>query len=332
MLRLASWPENKGPHLPIMLLDPPTQLERHTSGQLGAMVDLMADLVEAGGPKPEDYAGLNRAIRKLGDEMRAGIVPKEAVRKFAAEITERHLSGTLQGMALAKPHGYSGDFEIIDRIYSLHTTDEPHLRNWDLFFHSQAAPCAVRNRKVFFQQLLSRLCGQSAERSLRVLDVGSGPAREIRDWFLSSPAKDVFFDCVDADAAAIAHARRVCGPFLYHVRLHHQNALRELPSAGYDLVWSAGLFDYLADRVFTRLLRALLAVVKPGGWVVAGNFSDFNPSRDYMEIFGDWHLRHRSRSELANLARLAAGGSGCEIEVRWEPEGVNLFLMVRKAG
>lgn len=315
-----------------MLLEPPAQIEPQTSGQLGSMVDLMSDLIEAGGPKPEDYAGLNRAIRRLGDEARAGIVPAETVKKFAAELTSRHLTGTMQGLALAKPHGYSGDFEIIDRIYSLHTSEEPHLRNWDLFFHSQAAPSAVRNRKIFFLQMLARLCGQSPQRSLRVLNVGSGPAREIRDWFMTSPEKDVFFDCVDADAAAIAHARRVCGPFLYHVQFHHQNALRELPSAGYDLVWSAGLFDYLADRVFTRLLRALLAVTKPGGWVVAGNFSDFNPSRDYMEIFGDWQLRHRSRSELENLARLAGGNGGHLTEVRWEPEGVNLFLMVRKAG
>jgi hypothetical protein len=60
-----------------------------------------------------------------------------------------------------------------------------------------------------------------------------------------------------------------------------------------------------------------------------GNFSDFNPSRDYMELLGDWVLQHRTRDRLRELA-LEAGAAEDAIDVQWEPEGVNLFLHVRR--
>jgi extracellular factor (EF) 3-hydroxypalmitic acid methyl ester biosynthesis protein len=63
--------------------------------------------------------------------------------------------------------------------------------------------------------------------------------------------------------------------------------------------------------------------------VVVGNFSDHNPSRDYMELLGDWVLRHRTHDHLRELA-LEAGASADSIEVQWEPEGVNLFLHIRR--
>lgn len=294
-------------------------------GSLDSLAGLLADLVESRGPKPEDYAGLSRLIRRVGDELRAGLVAQDVVRAWVREFTHRHFEGSMQEMALAKRFGYSGDFEIIDGIYTLRTSRDPDLQNWDHFFHSQEAPCAVRNRKAWFHQLLGRLCEESTERTLRVLNIGSGPAREVREWFLSSPAKDVFFDCVEMDPSAIEHAQRLCRPFLYHVQFHQRNILRFSPSQSYDLIWSAGLFDYLADRVFVRLLRALIAVVKPGGRIVIGNFSDFNPSRDYMEIFGDWRIIHRSRVDLMQLA-VRAGADPLRTQVHWEPQGVNLFL------
>lgn len=311
-----------------MIATHPAESTRRTQhGGLQALAELLNDLIGLGGPKPEDYASLNRCIRRLGDEVRAGSVARDDAQSLIRQFTSRHFQGTVQALALAKRHGYSGDFEVIDWIYTLRVNDSLQLRNWDLFFHSQAAPCAVRNRKTCFQQLLTKLCQESPERRLRVLNIGSGPAREVREWFLSSPAKDVFFDCVEMDAAAIEHAQRLCQPFLYHVRFHHENALRFVPAGGYDLVWSAGLFDYLTDRVFVRLLKALLPVVRPGGRLVVGNFSDFNPSRDYMEIFGDWHIVHRNRRDLMQLA-LRAGADPLRTQVQWEPEGVNLFLQV----
>lgn len=310
-----------------MVLDSPVRISKRKHS-LDTLRDEVLHLARQGGPEPHDYAALNRLIRQTGDEIRAGIASAEEVKQTIDRLTDIHFSGTLQAAARRKTRGYSGDFEIIDAIYGTQVTRDPDLRRWDLFFQAQAAPCAVRNRKAHFLRLLADLPQSPDGNRLRVLNVGSGPGRDLREWFLSQPTVPVFFDCVEMDAQAIDHASRLCRPFLQHIEFYHENVLRYVPSRGYDLAWSAGLFDYLNDRVFVRLLKALLAVVRPGGRVVVGNFSEFNPSRDYMEIFGDWHLQHRSAEHLTALAR-QAGAAPAQCTVSWEPEGVNLFLEIQ---
>lgn len=314
---------------------PPVVLQERISARksdfqpLLQMDDLLREMIAAGGPMPKEYALLNRTLRQLGDAVRAKVVARDDVLAYAQDITSRHLEGTMQSRALGKKYGYSGDFEMIDAIYTMRTAPEPHLRKWDLYFHAQAAPNAVRNRKSYFHQLLHAHTAGHPNSALRVLNVASGPARDVREWVLDNPEHEVFFDCVDAEIHAIECARKMCAPFAQRVEFYHRNVLRFLPAKGYDLVWSAGLFDYLADRSFVYLLKALMAVTRRGGEVVVGNFSDFNPSRDYMELLGDWVLQHRTRDHLRELA-LEAGATADSIEVQWEPEGVNLFLHIRR--
>lgn len=108
-----------------------------------------------------------------------------------------------------------------------------------------------------------------------------------------------------------------------------KNAFRFKSNKKYDLVWSAGLFDYLEDKQFIFLLRLLLDVVSPDGEIVIGNFSEANPSRDYME-FGEWFLHHRTEDRLAIIAN-QAGCSEHSINIEKEATGVNLFLRIRKS-
>ena len=162
------------------------------------------------------------------------------------EATEVHFRGTMQAESVLKKHGYSGDFEIIDDIYQMRISPEPHLRRWDLFFHAQAAPCAVRNRKAYFHQLLRDLTARHPSRPLRVLNIASGPARDLREWFDANPRSQIRFDCIELDPDAIKHASEVCGSYADRVTFHHQNALKFVPEAKYDLIWSAG--EVIAKR------------------------------------------------------------------------------------
>ncbi len=289
--------------------------------------ETLEQLIGRGGPLPQEYGALNRAIRTLGDEVRAGLLDAKELRKMMREKALRHFQGTMQAASILKKHGYSGDFEIIDDIYQMRIAEEPALRRWDLFFHAQAAPCAVRNRKAYFHRLLRALSERLGGRPARVLNIASGPARDLREWFDANPGSAIHFECIELDPKAIAHAKTLCAPYLDRIHFHQQNALKFVPSGKYDLVWSAGLFDYLTDRLFARLLRSLQPFVKPDGEVVVGNFSEFNASRDYMELMGDWQLEHRSEERLRALAE-RAGAPARQTEVHWEPEGVNLFLHV----
>lgn len=238
-----------------------------------------------------------------------------------------HLDGSVQHMVVAKPHGYHGDFEIIDRMYCETVSGEVHLARWDKYFYDLSAPRAVRNRKKYFHQLLSSAVTALAPGSVSVLNVASGPGRDVREWFESRPEAQVKFDCVELDPKAIAHATQLCLPWQEFVRFHQANALRFKTDERFHIIWSAGLFDYLSDNLFVRLLRSFLKHCLPGGEIVIGNFGEYNPSRLYMEL-GGWKLFHRSAEQLLSLAQQA----GVPVErarIGIEPEGVNLFLHIK---
>jgi len=306
-------------------LQPSVSIDTECPKTLSSFQDSLEALIRRGGPLPQEYAQLNREIRRLGDEVRAGNVAAQDVKRLVRIATEQFFRGTMQAESILKKHGYSGDFEIIDDIYRMRIAADDRLRRWDLFFHAQAAPCAVRNRKAYFHQLLRDLTARLPGKALRVLNIASGPARDVREWFDANPESRIHFDCIELDPRAIAHAQELCGAYLGRMTFHHQNALKFVPAAKYDLIWSAGLFDYLTDRLFTRLVRSLMPFVNGGGEVVVGNFSEFNASRDYMELMGDWYLEHRSEQKLRELAE-KAGAVPEKVQVRWEPEGVNLFV------
>jgi extracellular factor (EF) 3-hydroxypalmitic acid methyl ester biosynthesis protein len=55
---------------------------------------------------------------------------------------------------------------------------------------------------------------------------------------------------------------------------------------------------------------------------------DFNPCRDFMELFGSWYLNHRNGKDLRSLVRQA----GFDIDLIYvgkEEENINLFLHIQ---
>ena len=110
----------------------------------------------------------------------------------------------------------------------------------------------------------------------------------------------------------------------------HQ-VLKDAAKAGagpkYDLVYCAGLFDYLSDQVCKRLMTYLYDLVAPGGLLIATNVSTSNPSRNWMEYVLDWHLIYRSARQLSSLAPEAPLA---ERPVKAIGDAVNISLELRK--
>jgi extracellular factor (EF) 3-hydroxypalmitic acid methyl ester biosynthesis protein len=96
----------------------------------------------------------------------------------------------------------------------------------------------------------------------------------------------------------------------------------------YDLIYCAGVFDYLSDRICKRLMDIFYAVLEPGGFLVATNIDASNPSRYGMEYLLDWHLIHRNSMQLRALAPDRAVSKS--VAVKSDETGVNIYLEVRK--
>ncbi|HLM61975.1 MAG TPA: class I SAM-dependent methyltransferase, partial [Pyrinomonadaceae bacterium] len=142
-------------------------------------------------------------------------------------------------------------------------------------------------------------------------------------------SEKIIFDCVEYDPNAISYASELCREFLPQITFNRANAFKFKTDRKYELIWSAGLFDYFNDKRFKFLLKCLYSFLAPGGELVIGNFSENNPTRNYMEILGDWILHHRSKKLLINLAE-ECGVSPDSIRVGEEAEGINLFLHITK--
>jgi SAM-dependent methyltransferase len=292
----------------------------HAPTSLDEALSFVAKLAARGGPVPDEYSRLD-ALMGLLPSLAADDVGR--LRDAFGDCL--FTTETLQGFAYTTPHGYAGDYEIIDRIYGQRVSTDPRLAAWDHYFHVQPASRAVRNRKAYFHALLDRHAAR--RRPLRVLNLASGPGRCMAEWLAAHPAAEVGFTCVELDAAAIAHARQLTGDSSARVTFVRENLLRYNPTERFDLIWAAGVCDYFSEQMFARMLRRYLGHLVPGGELVAGNFSEANASRNFMEILGEWRLHHRSAETLRRIAQ-NAGAHPEAITVGAEPEGVNLFLHI----
>lgn len=283
-------------------------------------------LCARGGPEPEQYATLASWFASVGQARAEGRLSHQDLGRLRAAFGPAMSAATMQGRSLLQKYGYAGDFEIIDEIYCNVVSEEPALAAWDRFYHAQGAPKAVRNRKTYFKQLVREALAANPQ-GIGVLNVASGPCRDIAEFFKETPEANVQFTCVDIDERAIVYAKDVCGRWLDRMTFVRSNALRLRLDKRFDLVWSAGLFDYFDDRGFKVLLAKLMKHAAPGfGQVVVGNFVNPSPSA-VMQEFSDWFLEYRTEDQLVELAT-ACGVSPDAIQVDREPEGINLFLRI----
>ncbi len=280
----------------------------------------LRDLLNKNGPDVEDFDTLMALIDRL---------KSDDIEPFRKEMAPILHPGTIIGFSFTKPFGYNGDFFIIEKIYQQYVSPDPLCQKWDQFFHRLPAANAVINRKKLAIEMLSRLNERSDGTPRNVLILGSGPVTEVNEYLQQTDRNNLYFDLIEMDQRAIDYARKKNQQFLDCMTFWNRNVIRFRPEKQYDLIWSAGLFDYFKDKHFVFLLKQYYDFIAPGGKMIVGNFSLHNPSRKIMEVLGDWFLYHRSEDELRQFAAQAGIPAG-STDVISEPLGINLFLEIIK--
>jgi hypothetical protein len=69
-----------------------------------------------------------------------------------------------------------------------------------------------------------------------------------------------------------------------------------------DLVYSAGLYDYLPDLVAMRLTRLLYGHLRPGGRLLMGNLTETPDSTWMLDYVLGWPLLYRTDESMLRLA------------------------------
>lgn len=243
--------------------------------------------------------------------------------------------------AYYKPRGYAGDYEMMNHLYRADITGRTLFDQCvHKFFLGEPPGAAVKNRGAYLATKLQEMFKANAGKApLKIMSVASGPAFEQQIFLQNS--KEFFgtqasFTCLDQDEESLKHAQKQIGSIERFVKsgfeFNFKNlAIRNviaagLPDNGYDLIYSAGLFDYLTDPVAQMAAQKMMASLKPGGKLIIGNFSTNNSWAPLMELILDWNLIYRSPEDMERLFKPL----GSKIHVEKEPLGVNLFAVIQK--
>jgi extracellular factor (EF) 3-hydroxypalmitic acid methyl ester biosynthesis protein len=246
--------------------------------------------------------------------------------------------------SFAKPLGYAGDYEMVNMMLAAPDRGSNTYARIINTAHLSVGPAAAhRNRiDILVEHLLEEARKAKKEaRPLRVLNVGCGPAVEIERFVRSSELSDnCQFELMDFNEPTLVYtrqrletARRECHRSTeltwqkksIHELLREARKRDQAEQPRYDLVYCAGLYDYLTDRVCTLLTRLFYGLVAPGGLVVATNVHPANPVRYYMDFLVEWHLEYRDTEQMLSLAT----GLGAT-HAYTDSTGVNVFVEIRK--
>ena len=80
------------------------------------------------------------------------------------------------------------------------------------------------------------------------------------------------------------------------------------------MIYTAGLFDYLNEKVGRTLMNGCFGLLREGGRLVVGNAAAGPDVRWMPEFVLDWTMVYRTESELRGLARDIDPRSRIEID------------------
>lgn len=251
--------------------------------------------------------------------------------------------GKLNRHVIDSPHGYAGDYEIIDAIYRNRPDTDGMAKCLDEGFLTTPASVATRNRKEDFIRIMKEAVLSRPHDRTHILNLASGPCRDILELLSDRTIREreVIIDCVDHDPKALEYGKNLMPKEWVdrYVSFYKIDAVRlalakdpfRYLKEKYDLIISTGLFDYLADKVAVRLISNLKALLKKDGRMVISNYRDktSNPSRVFMEWGGDWNLIYRTESEFLSLFERAGFNSDC-LSLQFEKQRIMQYCVAKK--
>lgn len=221
-----------------------------------------------------------------------------------------------------KPRGYSGDATLIDFIYQHRAIAEEVAKTTplgrDIFGYTINAPgpVAVRERR----DILTKIVDDTAARvgaDTEVLAIAAGHLREAEMSEALSEKRLKRWVALDQDPMSIGSiASQYRDTCVEPVDGSVRGLLAKKHQIGqFDLIYAAGLYDYLSEKVAVRLTQVCLEMLKPGGTFLFANFSDEMADDGYMESYMNWELLQRSKADMWRIVNACANANSTETAV-----------------
>ena len=236
-----------------------------------------------------------------------------------------------------KPRGYSGDAQLLDFIYGHASVADLVNKASPLgtalynYTKDASSSVAVRERRDLLTRFVDEAAAQHGKET-EILTIASGHLREadasvalkeggIKRWValdqdplsVGSVARDFNGTCIEAIDGSVRDI-----------------VLRTQELGSFDLIYAAGLYDYLNDRVAIKLTRRCMEMLKPGGMFLFANFSEDIVVDGYMETFMNWALLLRSKADMWRIVNASAEPSSIEADVFFGENHNIVYATMRK--
>lgn len=239
-----------------------------------------------------------------------------------------------------KPLGYAGDYQMVNQIL-----DDPrqgpntYFQIVNVAFLQNILAEAHRNRIDMLVNFLKRMADLAMQsgRAFRILNVGCGPAIEIQRFLQTYPVPELLsFELVDFSSETLDWTRQKLSAIvdklgkpvaIRYVQDSVQQLLkrRSIPAdesaRQFDAVYCAGLFDYLSDKLCTRLTAHFASRTNHGGTLLVTNVHSNDSTKFFMEHLLEWYLIYRDAATLGPLLPEQSTGQSIYVDVT----GMNIF-------
>ena len=236
-----------------------------------------------------------------------------------------------------KPRGYSGDAHLIDFLYE-HPAAAPDLnaasplgRALNAMVVSSSASVAVQERR----RLLASYLDMAAERvpNAEALVLACGHLRELE--LTRSADRLARLMALDQDPVSVAEMRRCYSGMASLCPVEAsigRMIVRPLVHGRFDLIYAAGLYDYLDDTTAERLTLGMMSALKPGGRLLFANFCRDVVDYGYMDAMMDWRLIPRDEPEMQRLVDRLPAADLANITMFRGLNRTVVYVLVEKRG
>jgi extracellular factor (EF) 3-hydroxypalmitic acid methyl ester biosynthesis protein len=260
-------------------------------------------------------------------------------RVFHEEIYPYFEQADIARRSYEKPRGYAGDYEMMNQIYR---NGFEGLSLFGKVLHhytvNENSGESVKFRKPYLYGYYKKVLEKPGQKS--VLSIASGPAVEFQEMVEKGTTADLdrlHVTLFDLDREALEHAqtkifekavKRDVRPNVSFINASVKSFLGSATSeTTFDLIYSAGLFDYLDNLTSAALVRKFYSMLKPGGTLLVGNFTRDNLTKAFLHLLGNWHLIHKTEQEMKNWA---TGIEGCTARIEYDRLKMIAFLVLER--
>jgi extracellular factor (EF) 3-hydroxypalmitic acid methyl ester biosynthesis protein len=298
-----------------------------------------------------EFYGSLAALHELSKPLDPSLRPH--ARSYAASALMPILYACpMHRRAYDKPLGYAGDFRMMELYFARRLTGDGMFGR---FLHSIGQNYALGHtvvaREAVMHDAVEAVLRTEGQGPVRVLSLAAGPAIELRRLLEEdlAPKRPIELILLDQDAAAHEAASRrlrrtllerassnvslTCLHFSVRQLLKPQTAEEKRivgeTLSNLDLVYSAGLYDYLPTHVAARLTHQVYAMLAPGGRFLLGNLVEAADTTWMMDYVMGWELQYRVDADMLALAK-GLTPAPAQLGITRDRTGYCMFLDVRK--